>query len=129
MFLDHPITGVGPGNVRSSYPSYKAADDPWLEHRRFTHLHSNVVQLAAERGTLGLFAWLALWVAFLSTSALVWRGSALEQPQVRCLTLGSIAAVVAFLVAGLFEYNFGDSEVINVVAFAMALPFVSPDPS
>ena len=36
-----------------------------------------------------------------------------------------IAAVAAFLTAGLFEYNFGDSEVVMMVYFLMALPFVS----
>jgi O-antigen ligase len=69
MALDNPLTGVGPGNVRRAYPSYKHVDDPWLEHRRFTHLHSNVIQMAAERGLLGLATWTALWVAFLFAGA------------------------------------------------------------
>jgi len=38
--------------------------------------------------------------------------------------LGSIAAIAAFLVAGLFEYNFGDTEVLLVALALMALPFV-----
>jgi len=37
---------------------------------------------------------------------------------------GSVAAVAGFLVAGLFEYNFGDSEVIGLVWVVMAFPFV-----
>jgi len=37
--------------------------------------------------------------------------------------LGSLAAVVAFLVAGLFEYSFGDTEVLLVAMALMALPF------
>ena len=36
---------------------------------------------------------------------------------------GSIAAVAAFLVAGLFEYNFGDSEVIDLLWVVMGFPF------
>ena len=36
---------------------------------------------------------------------------------------GSIAAVAAFLVAGCFEYNFGDSEVIDLLWIVMAFPF------
>lgn len=31
---------------------------------------------------------------------------------------------MAFLVAGLFEYNFGDTEVVLVAVALMALPFV-----
>jgi hypothetical protein len=41
----------------------------------------------------------------------------------RALVLGSLAAVVAFLVAGLFEYSFGDTEVLLVAMALMALPF------
>jgi len=40
------------------------------------------------------------------------------------LVAGSVAAVAGFLVAGLFEYNFGDSEVIGLTWVVMALPFV-----
>ncbi len=41
----------------------------------------------------------------------------------RVLVLGSVAAVAGFLVAGLSEYNVGDSEVALVVWTLMALPF------
>jgi hypothetical protein len=37
---------------------------------------------------------------------------------------GSLAAVTGFLVAGLSEFNFGDSEVVMVAWTIMALPFV-----
>jgi len=37
--------------------------------------------------------------------------------------LGALAAIVTFLVAGLFEYNFGDTEVLLVALAVMALPF------
>ena len=32
--------------------------------------------------------------------------------------------MAGFLVAGLFEYNFGDSEVIDLLWVVMAFPFV-----
>ena len=38
--------------------------------------------------------------------------------------MGSLAALAGFLAAGLFEFNFGDSEVVMAAYFAMALPFV-----
>ena len=47
-----------------------------------------------------------------------------ENEEARALVLGSMAAIVAFLVAGLFEYNFGDTEVLLVALALMALPFV-----
>jgi hypothetical protein len=39
--------------------------------------------------------------------------------------VGSLAAVAGFLVGGLTEYNFGDSEVVMVAYTVMALPFVA----
>ncbi|HEY3176887.1 MAG TPA: hypothetical protein VGK94_14115, partial [Candidatus Polarisedimenticolia bacterium] len=53
----------------------------------------------------------------------------------RALVTGSLAAVTGFLIGGLSEYNFGDSEVVLVAWTVMALPFVverdirSPSPS
>jgi hypothetical protein len=41
----------------------------------------------------------------------------------RALVAGSVAAVTGFLVAGLSEYNFGDSEVVMVAWAVMALPW------
>jgi hypothetical protein len=35
---------------------------------------------------------------------------------------GALAALIGFLVAGLFEYNFGDSEILMLVFPIMALP-------
>jgi hypothetical protein len=35
-----------------------------------------------------------------------------------------VAAIAGFLVGGLTEYNFGDSEVVMVAYAVMALPFV-----
>jgi hypothetical protein len=40
------------------------------------------------------------------------------------LVVGSLAGVTGFHVAGLFEYTFGDSEVIMLVYFLMALPYI-----
>ena len=37
--------------------------------------------------------------------------------------VGCLAAVTGFLVEGLAEYNFGDSEVVRVLWAIMALPF------
>ena len=42
----------------------------------------------------------------------------------RFLKMAGLAAIAGFLVAGLFEYNFGDSEVVMAAYFAMALPFM-----
>ena len=47
-----------------------------------------------------------------------------DRGEERALVAGSLAAVTGFLVMGLFEYNFGDAEVIDLLLVVMALPFV-----
>ena len=42
----------------------------------------------------------------------------------RALVCASLAGVAGFLVAGLFEHNFGDAEVATVVLALMAQPWV-----
>jgi MFS-type transporter involved in bile tolerance (Atg22 family) len=42
----------------------------------------------------------------------------------RTLVLGAIVAVAGFVVAGLFEHNFGDTEVLLAALLAMSIVFV-----
>ena len=45
----------------------------------------------------------------------------------RGLVIGSIAAITGFLIGGLSEYNFGDSEVVMVAWAIMALPWAAAE--
>lgn len=139
MIRDHPLFGVGPGNVKEVYPLYRKDDAPRF---RIPHLHSNPVQIWAERGLMALLAWLALILLFLRDAARR-RGSPGAAPWVD----GGMAAAVGLAIAGLFEFNFGDTEVLltmlDVWAVTLAIggaaaggaavearrPEVIPDPS
>lgn len=118
---DHPLTGVGPGQVRHVYPRYAA---PEFRDKRRGHLHSTPVQILAERGFLGLGAWLSIFAVFFWRSAQVLKRLPAQAVGERALVAGSVAASAGFLVGGLTEYNFGDSEVVLVAYAVMALPFV-----
>jgi len=121
MVGDHPLLGIGPGRMGDTYPRYA----PHIAMRRHTsHLHNTPLQIAAERGLLGLATWLAIYVAFFRRTIAIFRGLPAGQAEDRALVLGCLIAVAAFLMAGLFEYNFGDTEVLLVACSLMALPFV-----
>jgi O-antigen ligase len=121
LVRDHPMLGVGPGGVTELYPQYA----PAIAMRRHTsHLHNTPLQLAAERGLPGLAAWLAIYVAFFGRALAILRALPAARAEDHALVLGCLIAVAAFLVAGLFEYNFGDTEVLLVACSLMALPFV-----
>jgi hypothetical protein len=121
MVQGAPLLGLGPGAVKLEYPTYK---DPAARRQGTSHLHSNVVQIAAERGLLGLAAWCTIWATFLVRATQIYVALPPERADDRALVAGSLAAVVGFLVAGLFEYSFGDAEVIGLVWVVAAFPFV-----
>jgi O-antigen ligase len=120
MMRDAPLLGLGPGAVKIEYPNYK---NPAARRPGTSHLHSNIVQIAAERGVLGLVAWCGIWLGFLVRATRIYVGLPAGRADERALVAGSLAAVVGFLVAGLFEYSFGDSEVIGLVWVVAAFPF------
>ncbi|HEV8616454.1 MAG TPA: O-antigen ligase family protein [Methylomirabilota bacterium] len=121
LVRDHPLTGVGPGQVKKVYP---AVAGPEALRRSTSHLHDTPLQIAVERGLPGLAAWLTVFVAFFARALAILRALPPERGDDRALVAGCIAAVATFLVGGLFEHNFGDTEVLLVALALMALPFV-----
>ncbi|HUR81583.1 MAG TPA: O-antigen ligase family protein [Thermoanaerobaculia bacterium] len=112
MIRDHPVLGVGPANVKESYALYRKHDAP---RPRPPHLHNNVIQLWAERGIIGLAAYLLLLALFIRECAKAWHCP--ERPWAEA----GIAVVVSLAVAGLFEFNFGDTEVFYTMLNLFAL--------
>jgi O-antigen ligase len=121
MWRAHPWLGLGPGGVKREFGEFALPD---AVKKRTGHLHSNPLQVAVERGLVGLAAWLWLWVAFYAAAARALRALPADETAGRAVVVGSIAAITGFLVGGISEYNFGDSEVVMVAWAVMALPFV-----
>lgn len=120
MVRERPILGHGPKMVRQRYPIYRHPTAPrnWVPH-----LHNNVMQIAAEEGLVaaGAFVWLmsaAAWTAFR-----LYRRQKLVPGDGSDLYLGALGALVAFNLAGMFEFNWGDTEVQRLALFLAALPF------
>jgi O-antigen ligase len=122
MWATRRWLGVGPGGVKELFPRFA---QPEATKKESSHLHSAPLQMLAERGIVGLAAWLWIWVAFYASAARALRALPEERWRERALVVGSLAAVTGFLAAGLTEYNFGDSEVVMVAWALMAMPFVA----
>jgi O-antigen ligase len=116
MIRDFPLLGVGPANVKEVYSIYRKPDAP---RPRPPHLHNNAVQLWAERGILALAAYLLLLGLFIRECIHAWRGPR-RSPRHVWAEVG-IAVVVSLTVAGLFEFNFGDTEVFYMMLNLFAL--------
>jgi O-antigen ligase len=114
MIRDRPIFGQGPGMIPAAYRVYRWPEAPQTE---ISHLHNNVLQVAAERGLPALLFWL-WWVASV-------MGDAYREARRRLdwAPLGACGVFVALLMAGMFEYNFGDSEVLYLALIAAAWPY------
>ena len=121
MIAEHPLLGVGPGEVRTWYQHYRR---PEAVRPSTGHLHNSPIQVAAERGLPALFVWVWLWVVFFREGWRILGRVGRELPIRRALVCASLAGVAGFLVAGLFEHNFGDAEVVMVVFALMAQPWV-----
>ena len=78
------------------------------------------IQIAAERGIPALLAW--LWFVVVATRDL-WRQ--LRRGVAPAMAGAGLAAVVAMLAAGMFEYNFGDSEFLMLFLGLITLPFAA----
>ncbi|MEP6801298.1 MAG: O-antigen ligase family protein [Acidobacteriota bacterium] len=118
MVADSPVFGVGPDEVRPLYPFYRDAD---ARDWRVPHLHNNVMQIAATNGIFGCAFYLALMgVFFVRTGGALRRE---RRPDRAALLAGAWLAGVALFVAGLFEYNFGDTEIEMVTLLILAVPF------
>ena len=114
MVQDHPLTGVGPEMVQEVYGSYRSAG---AVNATNPHLHNVPLQIAAERGLPALAFW--IWFVVAAISKLVWL---FRQPESRALAAGGLAAMASMLAAGMFEYNFGDSEFLMLLLVLITLP-------
>ena len=118
IIADFPIFGAGPQQVQQLYQRYKASE----QSPDVPHLHNNFLQIAAERGLPALAAWIWLMIAFGVAPLRIARNPD-AKPWHRVAALAAFCAVAALLVAGLFEYNFGDAEVLTLFLFIAVLPY------
>ena len=117
---DHPLTGVGPDMVMEVYPVYRDAS---AVNQLNPHLHNVPLQIAAERGLPALAAW--LWFVVVLVRDFV-RGR--RASGATFLPSAGIAVVAAMIAAGMFEYNFGDSEFLMLFLLLVTLPYAAARP-
>jgi putative inorganic carbon (HCO3(-)) transporter len=123
MIEAHPWVGVGPQRVSKVFYDYHPnSNDRYRDGFFPVHMHNNLLQFAAERGIPCALAW--LWL-ILKIAWDHWRGFRGGEggTQIRTIyVIGFISVVVLFL-AGLFEFNFGDSEVLMIFLFLVSAPY------
>ncbi len=115
---DFPLVGTGTNTVEMVFqnPKYGLSE----EAKKNVHLHNNIIQIGAERGIPTLLAWLTfmVWV-FCSLLKLLKN----KDPTLRPFTIAALGALFALFTAGLFEYNFADSEITALFLYLITIPF------
>lgn len=111
MVEDRPVFGVGPVMIPEERRNYGA--NPNISDDFYMHLHNNIVQIAAERGIPTLLFWFWFLGGIVVTNFRFYgRLRRQKLREVMFYPAMAIGAVVCLFVSGLFEYNFGDSEVL-----------------
>ncbi len=109
MFKDHPWVGVGTMDLSDTYRKYMP---PGAVHV-FGHLHNIFLQVAVTMGVVGLAAFCYLLYSFFRL-VIGNLHQAFDGPE-RGWVVGSLGALTGFIVSGMFEWNFGDAEVVMLL--------------
>jgi len=115
----HILFGVGLDSVKGYWRQWGLFDNG---RQPIGHMHSNLLQIALERGVPALIVWLMLLGLYVR---MLWRLSRNRADDfARSLALGALGGTIGFFTSGLVHYNWGDSEVVTVVYFIMGLCLV-----
>src|SRR5258705_4646389 len=123
----HLLCGIGMDSIKWHWREWGMFDNgriPW------GHMHSNLLQIALERGVPALIIWLAFLYIYART---LWyslrNGGKLEWIE-RGILLGALGGLAGFFTSGFVHYNWGDSEVVMVFYMIMGLALaVNRNPS
>ena len=116
----HLLVGVGMDSIKGHWREWGLFDNG---RQPIGHMHSNLLQIALERGVPALVAWLVLMGIYAFTLLRIMRAP-VALPEARGLALGAFGGLAGFLISGLVHYNWGDSEVAMVLYFIMGLALV-----
>lgn len=117
----HLLVGVGMDSIKRYWREWGMFQGGRIP---MGHMHSNLLQLALERGVPALLCWLAWLFVY---GRMLWRlaraggtGGWME----RGLVLGALGGLAGFFTSGLVHYNFGDSEDVMILFLIMGLCLV-----
>jgi O-antigen ligase len=116
----HLVVGVGIDSIKGHWREWGLFDNG---RQPIGHMHSNLLQIALERGVPALIVWLMLLGVYAFTLIRLIRAKELTHES-RGLALGALGGLAGFFISGLVHYNWGDSEVVTVFYLIMGLSLV-----
>jgi O-antigen ligase len=116
----HVVVGIGLDSIKGHWREWGLFDNG---RQPIGHMHSNLLQIALERGLPALIVWLILIGVYIRTLLRITRRAGIDD-FARGVALGALGSALGFFTSGLVHYNWGDSEVVTVFYFIMGLCLV-----
>ncbi|HSE16676.1 MAG TPA: O-antigen ligase family protein [Pyrinomonadaceae bacterium] len=116
----HLIFGVGIDSIKGHWREWGLFDNG---RQPIGHMHSNLLQIALERGLPALILWLILIGVYVRMLWRITRRKVIDD-FARGLAVGALGGALGFFTSGLVHYNWGDSEVVTVFYLVMGLCLV-----
>ncbi|HEV2836914.1 MAG TPA: O-antigen ligase family protein [Pyrinomonadaceae bacterium] len=117
----HLLVGVGMDSIKGHWREWGLFDNG---RQPIGHMHSNLLQIALERGVPALIVWLLLLGVYAWMLIRIVRMRVVEGEATAGIALGALGGLAGFFTSGLVHYNWGDSEVVTVFYFVMGLSLV-----
>jgi hypothetical protein len=120
----HLLVGVGMDSIKAYWRQWGLFDNGKLP---MGHMHSNLLQIALERGVPALIVWLILIGTYARMLFQLIRAPRIDfgdsQTGIvpRGVALGALGGLAGFVTSGLVHYNWGDSEVVMILYLIMGL--------
>jgi hypothetical protein len=116
----HLVFGVGMDSIKGHWREWGLFDNG---RQPIGHMHSNLLQIALERGVPALMVWLILLGVYVRMLWRIQRRAGIDD-FARGIAIGALGGTIGFFTSGLVHYNWGDSEVVTVFYFIMGLCLV-----
>jgi putative inorganic carbon (HCO3(-)) transporter len=137
MVEAHPLLGLGPEQIKPKQTN-RSVSDVFIEYLPpdvheplpdgwYGHLHNIYLQYAAERGIPAMLAVLWMLVMMLTDFWKALRRLPPGPSDRRFVLHGAIAVIIATMIAGCFEHNLGDSEVLTMFLVVAACGYVAAE--
>jgi putative inorganic carbon (HCO3(-)) transporter len=116
MFKDRPILGFGWVDLGEIHRSYAPPDaDLTTDEYTIGHFHNNFIMVLMSFGSLGLAAFIWLIVRIIQVEYNAFRNAEKHKPILSAIVVGSLAGFAGFLFNGMFDWLFGDAEVVTML--------------
>ncbi len=116
----HLMFGIGMDSIKGHWREWGLFDNG---RQPIGHMHSNLLQIALERGVPALIVWLILIGVYLRMLWRIIRRKGIDD-FARGLAVGALGGALGFFTSGLVHYNWGDSEVVTVFYLILGLCLV-----